>query len=450
MPEPGKQAPGPRNLPFLGVVPMIRRDALGYLTHLAAEYGDLVHFRLLHRPAFLLAHPDLIREVLVTQQHKFTKTPTYQRMKRLLGNGLLTSDGDTHKRHRRLLQPAFNRESMPAYCRVMTRYAARASHRLVAGGVIDIDQEMRALTLAVIVRALFGADVESEAQELGASLSRLEGTFSMAALPFARLLRKLPLPRNRRANDLLTRVRESIDGQIREHRNLAQNAEDLVSTLLSLRYDDGAALSDEELRDEILTLFAAGYTTTSLALTWTWYLLARHPEAEERMHREIDTVIGRREPGMDDLSRLAYTANVVAESMRLFPPLWMLGRMAREDLNLGGYHIPAGSICLVSQWVTHHDARYFPDPKRFDPDRWNPELRDARPKFSYFPFGAGARVCIGDRFAQAEIVLVLATLAQKWKFRLAEPEPGGIIQPKPKITLRPGTPVRMRVIEREP
>lgn len=438
------RAPGPVNLPLLGVAPMLRRDPIGYLTRLARTYGDIVQFRVLDRQIYLLNHPDYIREILVTRQNNFTKTPTLRRAKRFFGEGLLTSEGEHHVRQRRLLQPAFHRERLHSYGAVMTAYAREARDRFAPHTEIDMKGEMMRLTLAIVSRSLFDSDIEGDARHVGVAMAELLRSFRVFLLPFAQLIRRLPLPRNRRLDKALASVKQIVDRMIQEHRTAGPNKDDLLSTLLSIRDEDGSALSDEQLRDEILTLFVAGHETTALALTWTWYLLSRNPQCEKRMHDEIDSVLGGRMPAFEDIPHLVYTESIIAESLRLYPPVWLMGRMAKEDFELNGVAISKGSICLMSPYLMHHDTRFFPDPERFDPQRWSPELRDARPKFSYFPFGGGTRVCIGERFAWAELILVIATFAQKWRFRMAADSP---VMPVPRLTLQPSQAVRMLPIQ---
>lgn len=438
-------APGPRNLPFLGVAPMLRRDPIGYLTRIAHAYGDIVQFRMLERQTFLLNHPDYVREILVTRQNNFTKTPTLRRAKRFFGEGLLTSEGEHHVRQRRLLQPAFHRERLPSYGAVMAAYAREARDRFAVNTEINMKGEMMRLTLAIVTRALFDADVEGDAKDVGVAMTDLLRSFRVFLLPFTQLIRRLPLPQNRRIDRALASVKQIVDRIIQEHRTASEYKDDLLSTLLGIRDEDGSSLTNEQLRDEILTLFVAGHETTALGLTWTWYLLARNPECERKVHQEIDSVLGGRMPEFDDIPRLVYTESVIAESLRLYPPVWLMGRMAKEDFELDGVPIANGSICLMSPYLMHHDPRFFPDPDRLDPERWRPEVRESRPKFSYFPFGGGARVCIGERFAWAELILVIATLAQKWRFRMVTEEP---MKTVPRLTLQPSGEVRMLPIPR--
>lgn len=424
---------------------MLRRDPINYLNRLARDYGDIVGFRVLGRETYLLNHPEYIKEVLVKRQNIFTKTPTLQRAKRFFGEGLLTSEGEFHTRQRRLIQPAFHREQLQNYGTIMTDYALQARERWTAGGEINMQREMMRLTLGIVARALFDADVEGDAKPVGEAMSELVHSFRLFLLPFAGLIRRLPLPQNRRLDRGVATVKEIVSRIIQEHRGGGSHNQNLLSALISVRDEDGSSLSDQQILDEILTLFTAGHETTALALTWTWYLLGNEPECAGRFYAEIDSVLQGRTPTFEDIPNLVYTDRVVAESMRLYPPIWLIGRQATEAFELDGYAIPKGSICLMSPYLMHHDARFFPDPNRFDPDRWTPELRDARPKFCYFPFGGGARACIGDRFAWSELILVLATIAQKWRFQAVSSAP---TKPVPRLTLQPSAPVRMIAVPR--
>ena len=442
-----KKPRGPKNLPVLGNLASFRARPIEFLMSTAREYGDLPYFRLGPYHAYLINHPDFVREILVTNQANFTKSRALQRARILLGHGLLTSEGTFHLRQRRLVQPAFHREQLAGYAAVMSEYAVRVRDRWKAGSTLDISGEMMHLTLAVVGKTLFSADVESEAPEIGQALTTVLKMFRMLMMPFSEYLEKLPLPSIRRFEKARDRLDQTIYGLIRERRKSGEDAGDLLSMLLLAQDEeaDGGSMTDTQVRDEALTLFLAGHETTANALTWTWYLLSQNPHCEARLHRELDTVLEGRVPQMADLPQLPYAEMVFAEAMRLYPPAWAIGRMSKAPFELGGLHIGAKSICILSPYVTQRDARWFPDPERFDPERWTPEAREARPKFSYYPFGGGARICIGERFAWMEGVLVLATLAQKWKLRLAE---GQRVEPLPLITLRTRYGMKMTLASR--
>jgi cytochrome P450 len=428
--------PGPRGLPFLGSLRGMRREPLTFLTRVAADYGDRAHFRLGGLHAFLLSDPHDIEDVLVTHHQRFTKGPALQRARRLLGNGLLTSEGQSHRRQRRLAQPAFHRQRVAAYGGAMVELAVGCRERWRSGGTIDIAREMNRLTLAVVGRTLFGADVESQAAEIRQALTAAIELFDLTVSPVAALLEHLPTPRMRRFVRALAKLDRVVYGFIEARRSEARDSGDLLSMLLFAEDDegDGSGMTDLQLRDETMTIFLAGHETTANALAWTWFLLIQHPEAEARLHAELDTVLHGRLPTFGDVVNLAFTRRVLAESMRLYPPVWTIGRRAIAEHPVGGYVVPVGSLVLVSQWVVHHDARWFRDPDRFDPDRWLPDRQAARPKFSYFPFGGGPRVCIGEAFAWMEGILLLATIAQRWRFSLAS---DALVALQPVITLRP-------------
>lgn len=426
---------GPRdNLPFLGVLPRFRKDPAGYLQSVARTHGDLAYMRLGPQHAYVVSHPDWIRDILVTHQGNFTKSRILERAKVLLGEGLLTSEGDVHTRQRRLVQPAFHRDRLARHTVDMVACAEHASQSWAAGVAYNFHHEMTRLTLAIVGRTLFSADVSSEADEIGGAMTQIFSLFDTLLMPFADWLQKLPIPpvlRFEKARDKLDRI---VYGLIAERRASGQDTGDLLSMLLLAQDEDHSRMTDKQVRDEALTLLIAGHETTANALTWTWYLLSRNPEAEARMHAEIDSVLGGNAPTFDDLQRLPYTTGVFAESLRLYPPAWAIGRRAKQDYAVGGYTIPAKSILLMSPWVVQRDPRWFTGPEGFEPDRWHPEEAEKRPKFAFFPFGGGARVCIGERFAWAEGVLVLATIARRWKPRLV---PGHPVATQPVITLRP-------------
>lgn len=443
-----RRPPGPRRrIPLAGLL-AYRRGPLPFFQTLARQYGDISYFRLGGQDAVFLNHPDFIKDVLVTNSQNFMKGLALQRAKRLLGEGLLTSEGDFHRRQRRLAQPAFHRARVASYAASMIDYAAITRERWSDGATMDISEEMMRLTLAIVGKTLFDADVESDAPEVGEAMSVVMDLFSTITIPFFELLQKLPLPQLRRFDTARAKLDTIIFRMIEERRRSGKDRGDLLSMLLLAQDDegDGGRMTDAQLRDEVMTIFLAGHETTANALTWTWYLLSQNPDVEVKLHAELDEVLSERLPTVEDVGRLRYTEMVLSESMRLYPPAWALGRMAINDFDIGGYHVPKRSLVLMSQYVMHRDARYFPDPLRFDPTRWTPEARESRPQFSYFPFGGGSRRCIGEGFAWMEEILLLATLAQQWQMRLA---PNHVIALRPVITLRPKHGMRMTVIRRK-
>jgi cytochrome P450 len=441
-PGPKARFPGELLLAF-------RRDPLGLFARTAHRYGDVALLRLGRTRLYLLNHPDFVKDVLVQEHRRFHKGRGLELAKYLLGEGLLTSEGEVHRRQRRLAQPAFHPQRIAGYAAAMVRQAERISERWVELGrtadsppELDIHREMMRLTLAIVADTLFGADVESEAQEIGQAIATSMELFrSYMSLPFAPLLERLPLPSTRRFLKARARLDATIYRLIAQRRAAVEDRGDLLSMLLLAQDEEGSGgMTDQQLRDEAMTLFLAGHETTANALTWSWYLLSQHPEVEARLHVELNTVLGQRRAEAADVPRLPYTSAVLAESMRLYPPAWVIGRRAIMEHEVAGYRVPRGSIVLVSQWVMHRDPRFFPDPERFDPDRWTEAARAARPRFAYFPFGAGPRTCIGEQFAWMEGVLVLATLARRWRPRLV---PAQRIALQPSITLRPASGVRM-------
>jgi cytochrome P450 len=435
--------PGPAGAPVFGSLFDLRRDPIGFLTRTSDEFGDSVHYRLGPRAhAFFFRHPDQVKDVLVTHQHSFAKGRGLQWAKQFLGEGLLTSEGEFHRRQRRLSQPAFHRQRVQSYGTVMTDYAVRARQRWRDGQAMDLAHEMMSLTMAVVAKTLFDADVTGEADQIGESLTAIISLFHRFNNPLSPLIEKLPLPSNLRFRRAHDRLDATIYRMIGERRRSREDRGDLLSMLL-LATDtegDGTGMTDRQLRDEVMTIFLAGHETTANALTWTFYLLSQNPEAEARLFDEVDRVLGGRPPAVEDLADLRFSEQVFAESMRLYPPAWGLGRKAIRDEEIAGYLVPAGAFVVMSAFVTQHDERFFPDPRRFDPDRFTPEGKAARPKFAYFPFGGGARQCIGEPFAWMEGVLILATLAQQWRLRLV---PGQRVEAQPLITLRPRYGMRM-------
>jgi len=425
----------------------IARNPLAMMLSMQHEHGDIAHWRIGPQNLYLFSHPDLIRDVLVTNQKNFHKSRGLERAKRLLGNGLLTSEGEFHLRQRRLAQPAFHRQRIAAYAVTMSDYAERASSRWSDGQTVDMHTEMMRLTLGIVSRTLFDADVESEAAEIGSALTHAFESFNLAMLPFTELLEKFPLPAVRRFNAARDTLDRIIYRMIEERRRSGEDHGDLLSMLL-LATDtegDGSGMNDSQLRDEALTLFLAGHETTANALTWTWYLLSQYPEVERRLHEEVDRVLANRAPTFEDMAALPYTRMVFAESMRLYPPAWAIGRRALESFEANGFLIPRRSVVIMSQYIVHRDRRFFPEPERFEPERWTPEAQASRPRFSYFPFGGGSRICIGEQFAWMEGVLLVAALSRKWRMRLVTGHP---VEVQPLITLRPKHGMRMILEQR--
>jgi len=446
--------PGPRSRVPGGVLVAFRRDRLGFLRRAARRYGDVAYFTLMGNSVYLLSHPDDIRDVLEVHHRYFRKGRGLERARKLLGRGLLTSEGELHERQRKLIMPAFHRERMAGYAGVMVDHAGALADRWRPGEVRDVAADMMHLTRGIVAESLFGYDVADRAGEIDAAMAALVGAFGSVSFFLPEWVVERGLwPSAKR----LERARHVLDDMIyrmiRERRAAGGDRGDLLSMLLLATDDEGGrSMTDEQVRDEAMTLFLAGHETTSNALTWTWYLLSEHPEVEARMHDEIDRVLGGRPPAMDDVPALRYTRMVLTESMRLYPPAWVIGRRAAADYVVRGYGVPRGSGVLVSPWVVHRDPRFYPDPDRFDPERWrgdpsaqptaNASPTASRPKYAYLPFGGGPRRCIGEAFAWTEGVLILATIASRWRLRLV---PGYPMVPEPLITLRPRHGARMTV-----
>jgi cytochrome P450 len=440
--------PGPRGGLLLGSLPEIRRDPLAFLSRVSAEYGDIAHVRLGPFRVFLLNHPDDIEQVLVTHQHRFVKGRSLGGARRLFGNGLLTSDGVLHACQRRRVQPVFHRARLDEYAGVMTALAVEWRDTWADRDTIDIAGEMSRLTLRISGRILFGAGGDAVTNEIRDALETATSLLEVAVLPFAGLTDRLPLPHVRRLRAARTTLDRVVNGLLERRRRDRTDGGDVVSLLLSAQSEmNGERMSDVQLRDEIVTLLLASHETTANALAWTWYLLARHADAEARLHAEIDTVLGTgRCPNADDLPELPYTRMVLAESMRLYPPAWLLARVAVEEHEARGYVLPAGSLAVLSPWVVHRNSSYFPAPQRFDPERWGAATHNGRPRFSYFPFGGGSRGCMGEAFAWMEGVLLLAVIAQRWRFRLLDESSHPEI--RPALTLTPRSGIRVQIAQR--
>ncbi len=422
----------------------ITRRPLSFFPSLKEAHGDIALVYVGRQPIVLVSHPDHIRDVLVTNARNFHKGRGLERAKILLGDGLLTSEEEFHLRQRRLAQPAFHRARITAYGEVMATYAERRADHWRDGDVLELNHEMAAYTLAVVGKTLFDADIEGEAHEIGEALAAAIAAFNFTVLPMAPLLLRFPIPMARRYKRGRQRLDATIYRMIAERRASREDKGDLLSMLL-MAHDtegNGGGMSDLQLRDEAMTLLLAGHETTANLLMWAFYLLSQNPEAEAHLHAEVDAV-GAGLLGAADVARLPYTRAVIAETMRLFPPAWVIGRRAMSEYQIGKFTIPARAIVLMSQWIVHRDPRWWPDAELFSPERWLPDgsANDlARPKFSYFPFGAGTRVCIGEQFAWMEGILGLATFARRYAMRLVTGHP---VVPKPIITLRAQHGMRM-------
>ncbi|MFL6528596.1 MAG: cytochrome P450 [Chthoniobacterales bacterium] len=415
----------------------MRRDPLELFSRLAREYGDIVQFRLgEHEHAiYLVNHPELIKHVLVTNDRFFTKWFAVDRLKEVLGNGLFVSEGEFHLQQRRLSQPAFHRDRVAAYAKQMVAHALTLRGRWHDGETIDISREMNWLAMMIVGSTLFGANMEADAAAVRDSLGEILDQFERSMLPHAD---------REDFERAMQRIDDAVYRIVQERRKSGEDRGDLLSMLLRAHETEGegARMTDLQLRDEAMTIFLAGHETSANAMAFTWYLLSQHPEIETEFHREVDQKLGGREPTIDDLPELALTGRIFSEAIRLYPPLWAIGRRAMEEVQIGEHTIRAGSVIILCQYVTHRDPRWYPEPTRFDPERWHPAARNERPRFSYFPFSAGSRACLGEAFAGVEGVLCLASIAQKWKLNL---ERGAKVALQPQLTLRPRNGIRMQV-----
>jgi cytochrome P450 len=438
------------NLPFYILSRFFRSsNPILLFEHLTRTYGRISHYKLGWNNIVFVNDPEIIKDVLVNQPQNFIKERTQRRMKILLGEGLITSDGDAHRRQRRIAAPAFHRQRIQAYGAMMVDRAAKMRESWADGQQIDVAAEMMQLTLQVVARTLFDTDVTAEVQQINDEVNVIMDLYNfLIALPKAEAMLNWPIPGLMRFRKARRRLDAVVHRMIDEHRAEGIDRGDLLSMLMAGRDEIADSkgvhegFTDEQLRDEVLTIFLAGYETVANALAWTWLLLGQNPGAEARFHAEIDEVLQGRLPTLNDLPRLRYVEMVFAESMRLYPPAWAMGRQATCDIELGPYKLPRGTFVFFSQYIVQRSAENFPDPLRFDPERFTPERKAARPKFAYFPFGGGGRQCIGEAFAWMEGVLLLATIAQKWRLRLV---PGQLVDVQPKITLRPKYPIRVVV-----
>jgi cytochrome P450 len=439
----GRVPPGPTSWIPGGHFLAFRRDPLTFFTNTARTYGDVARFSFGSQAVYLISHPDMIEDVLVTSAKKFRKGIALQRAKRLLGEGLLTSEGQMHLRQRRTIQPLFHRQQVQRFAESMARHAVRWRDAVTDGSTINMTDEMGGLTLAIVGETLFSTNVQSDADEVREALTDAVQSFAYAVLPGIELIEKLPIGPFVKVRKARARLDRIILKMIAERRGALADPPDLISMLLAARDPENPGepgMSDQQIRDEAMTIFLAGHETTANAMSWTFHLLANAAEVEKKLHDEIDRVLNGRAPTVDDVPKLEYTRAVVAESMRLFPPAWTMGRRAVEPHTVGGYAIEPDALVLTSQWVAHRDPRWWNEPLSFQPERWQRDLK--RPKYAYFPFGGGTRICIGESFAWTEAILLLAAIAQRWTFAAVTPP-----TPEPRITLRPHN-LQMRAARR--
>ena len=417
-----------------GSIRQFRSDLLDLLLNTARDYGPLASFRVGPRRVFLASGPDLIEQVLVSDAKHYIKHFGARGFRPVLGNGLVTSEGTFWRRQRKLVQPAFLKARVASYAPVMAEQTEQMLACWAPGRSVQIDYEFEALTSKIALKTLFNLDDPGDGE-------RFSDTLKLAFdLMNARLRRvfKLPLwvptPANRRLQNAVAELDQRVQGFIAAGRSREAPGNDLLSLLLVAQHEDGTRMTDRQLRDEAMTIYLAGHETTALTLTWTWYLLSQHRHVEEKLIAEWQDVLAGSAPTVKHLPRLPYTAAVIAESMRLFPPVYVIGREATVDLELGGYRVKRGYTVLMSQWVNHRDPEYFPSPKEFRPERWEDGLARRLPKFAYYPFGGGQRICVGADFALMEAAIILATVGQRYRFTL---DPDATIEIKTQITLMP-------------
>jgi cytochrome P450 len=457
-PIPGLRYP----LPFYALRSWVKLGhPIRLFEHLHKTFGNIAQYRFMGTSIIFINHPGYIQNILVHDAHRYAKERTVRRMKVLLGEGLITSEEPIHMRQRRIAAPAFHRRRINAYADQIVAISAGYREKWQPGNTIDIAAESMALSLEIVARTLFDTKVTPDIRAINDEVNTIMGLYNfIVAFPRLENYLHLPIPKLTKFRRSKAHLDSVVDRLISERRKEIAAGEpdkgDLLSMLLTSTYEpedshpvpstSPEGMSDQQVRDEVLTIFLAGYETVANALTWTWYLLSQNPEAEAKLHAELDTVLGtgdaQRLPTLADYPNLKYTEQVFAESMRLYPPAWAMGRMAIKDAALGEYDIPKGAHIFFSQYILSRTPEYFPDPLRFDPDRFTAEAKAARDRFTYIPFGAGNRQCIGESFAWMEGVFSIATIAQRWRMTYADNKPP---TPQAKITLRPRDPLHMKL-----
>jgi cytochrome P450 len=443
--------PGPKGLPVAGKLLDFRRDQLGFLMQMKREYGDVVYYRLGPQPVFQINHPDMIQQILVTKADQFQKGRLdHQILERPLGNGLLTSEGEFHSSQRKLAQPAFHSKRIETYADVMVSYTQKLMDGWADGQACEMHSEMTRLTLFIVSKTLYDADVSDSADGIAEAIYTINHIAEDQYLQGFVLPEWLPIPQNVKSRRAF-KVVDSILMPIIERRRVSgEDKGDFLSMLLMAQDEDtGGQMTDQQVRDEAITLFIAGHETTSNAMSWAWYLLSQHPEVEAKLHAELDTALNGRTPTLHDLAALPYNEMVIKEALRLYPPAWILnGREPIDgDVEIGGYTITKGSYAFLSPYVMHRDPRYFDQPEAFMPERWANGFEKQIPRYAYFPFGGGPRVCIGNSFAMMEARLILATIAQRYRPTMP---PGTVVEPNPLVTLQPRGGVPMTLEARNP
>ncbi|MEM8530500.1 MAG: cytochrome P450 [Chloroflexota bacterium] len=440
--------PAIKGAPLLGNMQAFRNDRLNLYLNVNRTCGDIGSFRVGRQQIILVTSADLVQTILVDHAADFEKSPILRYFGGpVLGNGLLTSENEFHKRQRKLIAPAFQHRRISGYADIMASYSEQLQQPWQTGETIDVAHEMMRLTLWIVGKTLFDTDVLTEAEDVGDALTEAMLSFNAKISSPIPTPLTWPTPQNRRFFNAVKRLDDIIYHIIQKRRESTDDHGDLLSILLQSHYeDDGSFMTDQQVRDEVMTLFLAGHETTANAMAWSWYLLTQNPVVYTRLREEVDRVLAGRTPTTDDLPNLPYTLQVLKEAMRLYPPAHMISRQAQRDLTIAGYQIPAGTIVAISPYAIHRRSDYFPDPERFDPERWTPEHEEQLPRHAYMPFGGGPRVCIGNHFAMMEGQIILATLAQRTKFTLAADQR---VEPETLATLRPRNGIKMTVERRE-
>ena len=434
--------PGPRGVPFFGSVMDAWRDPLDLMVRTQRTYGDVARLKFGHWSYYPIHDPADVHHVLVENYKAYTKSRNYSGLKLVVGSGLITSEGEFWRGQRKLAQPAFHKQRLAAFADAMVKDTASMLDRWAESGpTLDVHEEMTRLTLRIVGRTLFSTDVDGEAQSIGAALTLAIKWANEYVESVVRLPPWVPTPHNVRFGRAKKTLDDLVFRIIASRRESGEDPGDLLSMLMAARDEETrAGMTDQQLRDEVMTLVLAGHETTANALSWAFYLLSRHPDVMRRLKGEVDRVLGDRAPTLADVPALAYTKMVVEESMRLYPPVWIFERQAQEDDVIGGYAIPKGSIVSVCPWSIHRSTKLWDNPEGFDPERFAPAAVAARPKFAYLPFGGGPRMCIGNAFAMMEAQIIVAMVAQRYALELV---PGHPIVPDPLVTLRPRHGVRM-------
>lgn len=439
--------PSPPGHWLLGQLPQLRADMLGLFTHSAREYGDVVAFRFGPRRSVLISHPHDIEQILVHRNREFKKNWALRQLRGVVGDGLLTNEGEAWLRQRRLIQPAFQRAAIAEYGQTMTELAEQMLAGWCDGEQRDLYSDLTRLTLAIAVKTLMDVDAGDVFEQISAAMDTLAVEFPRRFEKGRPLPLWIPTPANRRFGGAVRSMERVVARIISQRRCEKHGRDDLLSRLIRARDDgDGAGMSDRQLRDEVLTMLLAGHETTANAMIWMWLLIVQHPHVEQALLKEFDEALGARAPSVEDIPRLKLTDAVVRETMRLFPSAYMIGRQALAPFAIGGYEFPAGVNLLMSQWVVHRDERWFDNAQHFDPSRWLDGRTAKLPKFAYFPFGGGARTCVGNTFAMQEIVLLLATMLPRFRIAPIDIEQ---VRPRPAATLRPDRNV-MAFVHRRP